>query len=99
MHSEVEFITNQRGMWELREVVDGKVIDSACPRGPTSSDILVNDIIALCSGVNQGFSMADLKAIFGPQWQYQDRFASEPVVNEMERVNKFVKDGLENSTA
>jgi predicted dehydrogenase len=98
MHSEVEFITNQRGMWELRDVVDGKVIDSACPRGPTSSDILVNDMVALCSGVNQGFSMADLKAIFDPQWQYQDKFASEAVVNEIARVNKFVKDGLENST-
>lgn len=98
MHAEVEFMTRQRGTWELHEKVDGRVLDSACPQGPNSSDILVNDIAALCQGVNQGFKMADIDAIFASQWIYQEKYASSEPISDEGMVNGFVKEGLENST-
>ena len=97
LHSEVEFMTKQRGTWELRDRVNGRVIDSACPQGPTSSDILVNDIAVLCKGVNQGLTLGDIGAIFEPQWQYQERYGFGDAISSEEKVNGFIRDGLESS--
>ncbi|MCL5413526.1 MAG: hypothetical protein M1569_03950, partial [Candidatus Marsarchaeota archaeon] len=95
--SEVEFETENRGFWELLEGIGGKVIASESPRGPTSSDVLVNDILELCRGRNRGFTLEDLDIIYEPQWKYQKLMKSTRLITDQKEVNNFEQDGAANA--
>ncbi|MDE1833736.1 MAG: Gfo/Idh/MocA family oxidoreductase [Candidatus Micrarchaeota archaeon] len=92
--SEVEFNTDYRGSWTLREKDGGKIIESVQPKGPTASDILVNDILELCRRRNPGFTPKDLSIIYGPQWEYQEIARQKPLITDPESVRKFINEGM-----
>ncbi|MDE1860724.1 MAG: hypothetical protein KGH72_03315 [Candidatus Micrarchaeota archaeon] len=96
IHSEIEFTSDIRGTWELYDA-DGLLVDSGAPKGPTSSDILVNDIVCLCKGKNLGLTVQDVAFLFKPQWQYQDSVSkSGELVKDRNEVEGFISDGLAN---
>ncbi len=96
--SEVEFSTENRGSWEVLDKVNGQVIKSDSPKGPTSSDVLVNDILELCRGRNPGFTLDDLKMIYEPQWRYQEMMKSRKPITSGKEVEDFEMDGAEAAT-
>jgi hypothetical protein len=91
-----EYNTDSRGVWILRAGLDGDMIDAGAPKGPTPSDILVNDLLELCRGKNPGFTIAELNIIFGPQWIYQEMLKSTPLITDAAKINAFISDGLDN---
>jgi hypothetical protein len=98
VNSEAEYLSDKRGVWILKDKVGGEIIASDSPTGPTPSDILVNDILELCRGRNPGFTADDMRAIFEPQWRYQEMLPGAKLVMDGAEVDKFVEDGFENRT-
>ncbi len=94
--SESEYKTDSRGVWMLRAAMNGNMIESGAPKGPTPPDILVNDILELCRGRNLGFTPNDLRIIFASQWRYQETLKSTPLITDGARNEQFVNDGLQN---
>lgn len=94
VNSEIEYTTDNRGSWALHEKPGGTLIEAASPKGPTASDVLVNDILELCRGRNPGFTMNDLSIIYAPQWKYQEMLKSVKLIADPEEVAQFVNDGL-----
>ncbi len=94
--SESEYSTDNRGIWVLRTALNGDMIESGAPKGPTPPDILVNDILELCRERNPGFTINDLRVIFGPQWTYQEMLKSTPLITDSAKISQFVNEGLEN---
>lgn len=92
--SEIEYTTEERGSWSLYEKPNGRMIESSLPKGPTASDVLVNDILELCRGRNPGFTMNDLKIIFEPQWVYQDMAKSMIPILDHDAVSRFIREGI-----
>ncbi len=94
--SESEYKTDSRGVWMLRAALNGNIIETGAPKGPTPPDILVNDLLELCRGRNPGFTTDDLRVIFGPQWSYQEMLRSAKLITDDASIRQFVDDGLGN---
>ena len=94
MNSEIEFNTDNRGSWALHETPAGRLIEASSPKGPTASDVLVNDILEMCRGRNPGFTMEDLKIIYEPQWKYQELLKSTKLITDPDQVTTFINEGL-----
>ncbi len=94
VNSEIEYSTDNRGSWALYERPGGRIIEANSPKGPTASDILVNDILELCRGRNPGFSLNDLNLIYEPQWRYQEMVKKKKLVKGKAAVGAFIKEGL-----
>ena len=92
--SDIEYTTEDRGSWALYEKPNGRIIESDSPKGPTSSDVLVNDILELCRGRNPGFTMEDLDVIFEPQWRYQEMLKSTTPISDKSAVSGFIRKGI-----
>lgn len=97
INSEAEYTSGRRGSWTLAREAGGEVVESGAPAGPTTSDILVGDILELCRGSNPGFSTDDMRAIFESQWRYQDMMASREPVGGAPEVERFIQEGIGNS--
>jgi len=95
INSEEEYVSEDRGSWELFDR-HGKIIESGHPKGPTSSDIFMNDILELCRGRHPGFSTDDLRIIFEQQWRYQEMLKSKRLVRDEKKIESFVNEGMEN---
>ena len=94
--SESEYKTDSRGVWMLRAAMNGNMIESGAPKGPTPPDILVNDILEICRGRNLGFTSNDLRIIFASQWKYQELLKATTLITDGARNAQFVNDGLQN---
>lgn len=94
VNSEIEYTTSNRGSWALHERPGGRIIESDSPTGPTASDVLINDILELCSGRNPGFTSKDIKLIYEPQWRYQEMSRAKKLIADPEKVKEFINEGL-----
>ncbi len=94
VNSDIEYSTENRGSWALYEKPEGRLIEAESPKGPTASDVLVNDILGLCSGRNLGFTMEDLKIIYEPQWKYQEMLKSTSPITDHYEISEFINEGI-----
>ncbi len=92
MDSETEFHSNRRGSWGLYE--NGKKIEEGEPEGPTTSDILVSDMVKMCEGTGAGFSVDEAVKIFEPQWEYQELVKKKSLRANREENERFIRCGL-----
>ncbi|MDE1850040.1 MAG: hypothetical protein KGI00_04910 [Candidatus Micrarchaeota archaeon] len=97
--SGLEFTSSNRGSWELRKGKDNSVIRSGRPGGPTSSDILVSDMVGLCEGSNPGLTIDEMKALFEPQWDYQRTAKDAGLITDLDEVAEFMRNGSRVCTA
>lgn len=92
LDSETEFGSEKRGAWELYE--KGRLVERGEPTGPTTSEVLVDDMIGMCEGQKRGFSLEDAANIFEPQWKYQEIIATKKLRANEREAERFVKCGL-----
>lgn len=85
-----EYTTESRGRWELKDGKTGRVLSKGEPKGPNSSEVFVGDMVELCKGRNPGINSAEIELLYGPQWDYQERFSSAPLINGREEVDAFL---------
>ncbi len=93
LNNDVEATTGMRGCWTLAK--DGEELVTECPRGPDTSEFLVNDILRIVEGERAGFGADYMARIFETQWQYQDMYKGRELVSESEKVNEFIGRGSE----
>ncbi|MDE1851872.1 MAG: hypothetical protein KGH69_04270 [Candidatus Micrarchaeota archaeon] len=91
--SGLEFSGSNRGTWELRKGDDGSLIRSGNPTGPTSSDILVSDMVSLCKGKNPGLTTQEMRMLYEPQWNYQSMAKGMDLIKDREHVSEFMRSG------
>jgi predicted dehydrogenase len=96
--SEKEFISEERGTLEIAKSKDNKkktIMLASLLSGPNSSEIFVEEILALCNGKSTTLSFKDISKIFRPQWQYQKMVKSKELINDESAIGNFLKDGVE----
>lgn len=94
--SEIEFESSKRGTWEFFD--GGIVIEKGAPSGPTTSEMLVSDMINMCEGEQKGISLDDAAAIFEPQWKYQELIATKKLRASDKEAERFIKCGMTMAT-
>ncbi len=94
--SQIEFNSNLRGNWQLVKETSSscQVLDSGLPHGPSTSELLLADIIKLCEGRGPYLKMDDIRKVFDPQWQYQKLLEGSGNIDSQEEVNRFIHDGI-----
>lgn len=92
LDSETEFGSEQRGTWVLYE--NGTAVEQGSPKGPTTSEILVEDMAEMGDGENPGFSIRDAIKLFEPQWQYQELIKTKPLRANKKENERFIKCGM-----
>ncbi len=89
--SDREATTGMRGCWTLAK--DGVDIITECPRGPDTSEFLIEDILKLSRGEPAGFGIDYMEKIFETQWQYQDIYKEKEFISSKEGVAGFIESG------
>lgn len=92
MDSETEFSSGKRGRWSFRS--PGNEIKGE-PSGPSTSELLINDIVSMLEGRQAGISLKDLEEIFSPQWDYQEISKRIRPSAETWKVKNFMQHGTE----
>ncbi len=94
--SKIEFNSENRGNWQLSiDKKDScKVVDYGVPKGPATSELLVDDIIKLCQGKGPYIKLDDVVRVFGPQWQYQDMIKKKKNITNPKAIENFMYDGF-----
>lgn len=92
MDSETEFSSGKRGRWSFRS--PGSEVNGE-PSGPSTSELLINDIVSLLEGRPAGISLKDLEEIFSPQWDYQEISGRTKPSAEAWKVKNFINQGAE----
>lgn len=90
--SEIEFNSENRGSWSLYE--KGNLVEEGFPKGPTTSQILVNDMVAMCEGRKAGLSIEDATKLFEPQWKYQKLIKEKELRATPREAERFIKCGM-----
>lgn len=92
LDSEAEFTSKKRGGWQLYSK-DGRLLESGTPTGSTSSEILVDDILAMCGGERRGLTTHEMQKIFEPQWTYQELYVDRPIKTGGD-ARRFIEEGI-----
>lgn len=93
LNNEQEFSSQRRGSWRLSNS-KGKTLDSGEPAGPNSSELFARDIVELCNGSNLGLTVAEIKRMYQPQWDFQRIAKNKQVVSDAAGLSKFIEDAL-----
>ncbi len=94
--SQIEFNSDSRGSWQLvnEDHDQCRILDSGIPRGPATSELLVDDIIKLCKGGGPFIKIDDIIRIFEPQWDYQRMTKSQESIRDQNQIEMFMRNGL-----
>ena len=94
--SQIEFNSDSRGSWQLvnEDPNQCKILDSGIPKGPATSELLVEDIIRLCKGAGPSIKVDDIVKIFGLQWEYQEMAKMQDKISDPTKIGQFMHDGL-----
>lgn len=99
--SESEFYSDDRGSMELvkETPLRKEFLFTKNPKGPNTSEFLIDEIMSLYNGKRTILSMDQIKEIFEAQWEYQKLVASKSVAMGESDLKAFIKSGVEASLA
>ncbi len=94
--SQIEFNSDSRGSWQLVNEDHNQclILDSGIPRGPATSELLVEDIIKLCKGNGPFIKIDNIVKIFEPQWDYQRMTKNQESIRDQNQIETFMRNGL-----
>jgi len=95
LSSEKEFVSDRRGSWKLirKRRDDYEVLKYVEPSGPNPSQIFASDIIKLCNGQNVGLTIAEIKRLYAPQWEFQRYMCEKTPIVDREQIKAFIVNG------
>ena len=91
--SEIEFRSDKRGEWRLHGK-GGRLLIEGRPSGKTTSEFLVDEIMAMGRGESPSLSLSDAEKLFEPQWRYQEIAKSKELVSDKRAVSEFLENGF-----
>ncbi len=91
--SELEFNSDKRGEWKLFDDKN-RLLKHESPKGKTSSEILVEDIVEMCIGNAKVLTIDKIKKLFEPQWKYQELSKNSALITDNGEVDKFINSGM-----
>lgn len=87
-----EFLTGSRGEIRIaRKGMEDRVIR---PIGPLSYEPMINDMLKMMKGERPMLSIDDIIRIYEPEWELQQGIYAKTSIQDKERIDEFVKDGL-----
>lgn len=94
--SEVEFETDYRGEWLWRAQDGGaaRIVDSGQPRGPTSSELLLQNVHDALEGGGTPLDEETIRRMYEPVWMFNEDVGLDDPIADAAAIQGFVAEAL-----